>query len=152
MSRNTVISSLVCIALMLAIGFITNHYAPPGEWYATLNKPPFNPPAWIFGPVWTFLYVLIGIAGGLAWTSRARAVAMPWWAGQAILNGAWSLVFFRLHAMAAALAIIALMLICIVAFIRVMWPVDRRAAGLFVPYLAWVSFAGILNASLLALN
>ena len=124
----------------------------PGEWYAGLAKPPFNPPNWIFGPVWTVLYVLIGIAGWRTWERRRHGVAMQLWFAQMVLNFAWSPVFFTWHAIGIALAIIVALLLAVVAFITVSWNRDRVGVWLFVPYAAWVAFATMVNASLLFLN
>ncbi len=124
----------------------------PGEWYAALAKPPFNPPGWLFGPVWTTLYILIGIAGWRTWKDARSSGAMWLWWGQMALNFAWSPVFFSLHNIAGALAIIVALLLTILAFIAVTWKRDRTSALLFLPYAAWVAFASLLNGSILALN
>ena len=125
-------------------------------WYATLEKPSFNPPNWIFGPVWTLLYVLMGIAAGLVWNARhdqgqVRS-ALRLYIIQLVLNATWSLVFFSLRSPAGALVNIVLLLIAIVLCIRAFRVVQPRAAYLLYPYLAWVSFATVLNASVAVLN
>lgn len=132
----------------LAIGFFTR----PGEWYAALEKPGFNPPNWIFAPVWTALYVMIAIAGWRVWRADSGSLAMKLWWAQLALNFLWSPTFFAAHQIGAALAIILAMLATIVAFIAASWKRDRIAALLFAPYAAWVAFASTLNASILALN
>lgn len=132
----------------LAIGFAT----APGEWYAGLAKPPFNPPNWIFAPVWTCLYVLIAIAGWRIWGVARRGVAMRAWWVQLVLNFLWSPVFFAAQQMAAGLVVILALLATIVVFIASARRADAVAAWLFVPYALWVAFASLLNASLLALN
>ena len=124
----------------------------PGAWYAGLVKPSFNPPNWLFGPVWTTLYIMIAIAGWRTWHRRAEGPAMQVWFAGLVANFAWSPVFFTLHQIALALIILFIMWVLIAWFIRLSWHRDRLAAWLFVPYLAWVSFAGILNAALLILN
>jgi len=136
------------LAVGLAIGFLT----APGEWYVSLQKPSFNPPNWVFGPAWTILYLLIGIAGYRIWLARADGTAAKLWFAQMALNFAWSPVFFGLHLTGLALAIIALLLLAIIAFIVAAWRQDRAAALLFVPYAAWVAFATCLNAAIVALN
>lgn len=145
---------VLTLFLLLSVGggLLSGIYNMPGEWYADLAKPPFNPPNWIFGPVWTVLYVLIGIAGWRTWERRQQGVAMQLWFGQMALNFAWSPVFFTWHAIGIALAIIVALLLAVVAFIAVSWNRDRVGAWLFVPYAAWVAFATMLNASLLFLN
>ncbi len=132
----------------IAIGIVT----APGAWYAGLIKPPFNPPNWIFGPVWTVLYICIAIAGWRIWLRQPNGQAMKLWAAQMALNFIWSPVFFSAHRMDIALGVILLMLITIVAFIIKARAKDDFAALLFLPYAAWVVFATILNGSLLYLN
>lgn len=124
----------------------------PGEWYQSLAKPPFNPPNWIFGPVWTALYILIAIAGWRTWTRTRTGGAMAVWWVQLGLNFLWSPVFFTLQNLGLALAIVLSLLVSIVAFIALTWRDDRPSAYMFVPYAAWVAFASLLNASILVLN
>lgn len=132
----------------LAIGFLT----VPGEWYAALAKPPFNPPNWLFAPVWTLLYILIAVAGWHVWQRDRVGGPMKLWWVSLLLNFLWSPTFFSAHQVGAALIVILLLLATIVAFIGTAWRRDRLAAWLFAPYAAWVAFASVLNASLLALN
>jgi tryptophan-rich sensory protein len=132
----------------LAIGFLT----APGEWYAALAKPDFNPPNWLFAPVWTILYVLIAIAGWGVWQRGRSGWPMRLWWTQLALNFLWSPIFFVAHQVGAALVIILLLLAAILAFIATAWRLDRPAASMFFPYAAWVAFASALNASILALN
>ena len=124
----------------------------PGPWYEALSKPPFNPPNWVFGPAWTILYVLVAIAGWRIWERDRSGPAMKAWWAQMLLNFAWSPVFFTLQSVGGALFIVVLMLAAILAFIGLAWNRDRIAALLFLPYAAWVSFATLLNASILWLN
>ncbi len=132
----------------MAIGYVTR----PGEWYATLNKPAFNPPGWVFGPVWTTLYVMIGVAGWRLWRAHHNSRAMELWWLQLALNYLWSPAFFGLHNPALALVVIVVLLAAIIATIAAAWNPDRTAALLFLPYAAWVGFATVLNATLVALN
>ena len=132
----------------LAIGFLT----APGEWYAGLAKPSFNPPNWIFGPVWTLLYVLIGVAGWRTFEHDRNGAPMKLWWAQLVLNFSWSPVFFAAHRIGLALVVVLLLLAAIVAFIVISWRQDRVAAWLFAPYAAWVAFASVLNGSILRLN
>ncbi len=127
-------------------------FAPPGDWYATLNKPSFNPPAWVFGPVWTVLYVMIAVAGWRIWRVAPKSVAMLLWFVQLALNAAWSPTFFGAQQIGLALVVIVAMWLAIGATIRAAWPIDKSAALLLVPYWAWVSFATVLNAALWKLN
>ncbi len=132
----------------LAIGYVT----APGEWYAQLDKPAFNPPNWLFGPVWTVIYALIAGAGWRAWRRDRTGWPMRLWWTQLVLNFLWTPVFFVAHQVGLALAIILLLLATILGFVITSWWQDRVAAGLFIPYGAWVAFASVLNASILALN
>jgi benzodiazapine receptor len=140
------------VALSLGGGLLIGAFNTPGEWYAALEKPPFNPPGWLFGPVWTTLYVLIGIAGWRTWQNARSSASMWLWWLQMALNFAWSPVFFTLHGIGAAFAIILALLLTILAFIVVTWKRDHTSASLFLPYAAWVAFASLLNGSILALN
>ncbi|MBY0565339.1 MAG: tryptophan-rich sensory protein [Hyphomonadaceae bacterium] len=132
----------------MAIGYLT----APGEWYAALEKPPFNPPGWVFGPAWTTLYALIAVAGWRIMQADAGGGATKLWWAQLALNFAWSPAFFSLHQIGLALIIILALLAVIVAFIAIAWRRDRLAAWLFVPYAAWVAFASLLNGAILYLN
>ncbi|MBM3527715.1 MAG: tryptophan-rich sensory protein [Alphaproteobacteria bacterium] len=132
----------------LAIGYVT----APGEWYAALAKPWFNPPGWIFGPVWTVLYILIAVAGWRTFERNRGGWPMRLWWAQLALNFLWSPVFFVAHQIGLALAIVLLMLAAILAFIAASWRQDRFSAWLFLPYGAWVAFALVLNGAILALN
>ncbi len=143
-----VVFLVVVIGGGLAIGLVTR----PDGWYAELAKPPFNPPNWIFGPVWTILYVLIAVAGWRTFRRDAGGTAMKLWAAQLALNFLWSPVFFAAHMVGAALAVVGLLFAAIVGFIAATWTVDRPAAWMFVPYAAWVAFATLLNASIWVLN
>jgi tryptophan-rich sensory protein len=132
----------------LAIGFLT----APGEWYAGLAKPSFNPPNWLFAPVWTVLYVLIAIVGWRTFERDRRGGPVKLWWAQLALNFLWSPVFFGAHRIGLALLIILLLLAAILAFIVVVRRQDSVAASLFTPYAAWVAFASVLNGSILVLN
>lgn len=124
----------------------------PGEWYAGLTKPPFNPPSWVFGPVWSVLYIAIAVAGWRTWQRDRTGLAMKLWAAQMLANFVWSPVFFAAQRVDLAFVIILCMLVGIVAFIGVSWRSDRWSALLFIPYAAWVAFASVLNGSILFLN
>lgn len=124
----------------------------PGEWYASLQKPPFNPPNWIFSPVWTILYVIIGVVGWRVFVRTPDRALKGLWSSQMALNFVWSPAFFGLQNIGLALVIIALLCVNILTF---MWRArkrDRASAALFIPYLAWVGFATILNAAIFLLN
>ena len=145
--------ALIYVTFLLAvvgIGLLIGAVTRPDGWYAALAKPSFNPPNWVFGPVWTVLYVMIAIAGARTWESGTGGSDL--WLAQMALNFAWTPVFFRLHWPGVALAIIVALLVAILAFIARRWRVDRVSALLFVPYAAWVGFASVLNAAIVALN
>jgi translocator protein len=142
---------------VLAVGWIGSIVTLPKipTWYASLAKPWFTPPDWVFGPVWTTLYVLMAIA---AWrVSRVpRALRPPGtmaiFVSQLALNAIWSPVFFGLEALRLALAVIISLFAAIVATLVAFGRVDRCAALLMAPYLAWVGYAAVLNAAIDALN
>ena len=124
----------------------------PGPWYQALQKPFFNPPNWLFGPAWTFLYILIAIAGWRVWLRDSAGTLMKVWWLQLVLNFLWSPLFFTLHMIGAALLVVAAMLAAILAFVALAWQRDRPSALLFIPYAAWVAFATLLNGSIWFLN
>ena len=112
----------------------------------------FNPPNWVFGPVWTVLYVLIGIAGARVWIRERGGVLPKLWFAQIAFNYLWPLVFFTMQRPDLALPVLLAMLASILAFIFVAWDRDRPSALMFIPYAIWVSFAGLLNAAIWWLN
>jgi len=132
----------------LVIGFLT----VPGEWYAQLNKPAFNPPNWIFAPVWTVLYVMIAVAGWRTFERNRSDWSMRSWWLQLGLNFLWSPVFFTAHQIGAALLIILLLFVAVIGFIVMSLRQDRVAAWLFAPYAVWVMFASMLNGAIWLLN
>jgi tryptophan-rich sensory protein len=124
-------------------------------WYQALEKPPFNPPDWLFAPVWTALYILMGIAAWRIWRLRsfeATRTAFAVFGVQLCLNLAWSFLFFGLQRIDLALLEIVILLIAIITNTIVFWRIERLAGLLFVPYAVWVTYATILNASLWLLN
>jgi translocator protein len=145
-------SLILFVVLVVGGGLLIGYLTAPGAWYAQLAKPGFNPPAWVFGPAWTTLYVLIAIAGWRVWRHDRGGWAMRLWWMQIVLNFSWSPVFFAAHQIALALVVVLLLLGAILAFIATTWRQDRVAAWLFVPYAAWVAFASVLNASIWVLN
>lgn len=126
-----------------------------GEWYRSLNKPSWNPPGWIFGPVWTALYAMMGVAAWLIWRRggwSARAPALSLFLVQLALNAAWTPLFFGLRAPGLAFAEIVLLWLAILATLVAFWRVQRAGGWLLLPYLAWVSFAAVLNLAIWRLN
>lgn len=149
---NRYVTLVLFILLVFGGGSLIGYYNLPGEWYASIAKPPFNPPNWIFGPVWSVLYVMIAIAGWRLWENHRMTAAMAIWWIALSFNFMWSPAFFGLQNPALALAVVLMLLALIYVFIAKTWNLDRVAAWLFVPYAAWVSFATLLNASVWWLN
>lgn len=128
---------------------------PPGEWHAALNKPAWNPPSWVFGPVWSTLYVLMAVSAWLVWRRggfAAQRRPLSLFLVQLALNAAWSPLFFGLKQPGVAFVGIVLLWLAILATILAFRRVHPTAAWLLVPYLAWVSFAAFLNGTLWRLN
>lgn len=124
-------------------------------WYAALEKPIFSPPNWLFGPVWTLLYVFMGISLYLVWThptKQDKTKAFIAFGAQLVLNALWSIVFFGLQSPIGGLAAIVGLLVAIVVTIYFFWRISKPASYLLVPYLLWVSFATVLNGAIIALN
>jgi len=148
----------ISLLITLAIGFAASLITRPqiAGWYSTLTKPSFNPPNWLFAPVWTGIYIMIAIAAYLVWkrrdNSRVYAVTIFIYIIQLALNFSWSIVFFGLHGILPALVIILLLWASIVLNIRWFNKFGHTAAFLMVPYLLWVSFASLLNLSIYLLN
>jgi tryptophan-rich sensory protein len=120
-------------------------------WYAGLAKPSWNPPNWVFGPVWTVLYAAMGVAAWLVWRVRDEhdvRIALVWFGVQLIVNVAWSVAFFGLRSPAAGLVVIVLLWWAIAGTIASFASVSLLAAGMLVPYLAWVTFATVLNGAI----
>jgi tryptophan-rich sensory protein len=149
---------IVSILLAEGVGIAGALFTAPAipTWYAGLHKPALNPPMWVFGPVWTTLYLLMGIAAFLVWRRIGERpevkAALVIYALQLLLNAIWSPGFFALHAPGAALVIISLLWVAIVATIWKFYPISRAASYLLIPYLLWVSFASYLNFSIWRLN
>lgn len=124
------------------------------SWYQTINKPFFNPPGWIFGPVWTTLYVMMGIACYLIWKSGhpQKKLLLTLYFVQLGLNGLWSPVFFGMESPILGLVVIVPLLVSVFLCVKKFKLVSLWASGLMIPYLAWVSFATVLNFSIWWLN
>lgn len=124
----------------------------PGEWYAALSKPTWNPPPWLFGPAWTLLYTLMAIAAWMVWKRVGFGKPLKLYFVQLALNAAWTPIFFGAHAMGWALVEIVVLWIAILMTLLSFRRVNTTAGWLFVPYLAWVTFATSLNFTLWRLN
>ena len=133
----------------------TAAFIAPGGWYAGLIKPSWNPPSWVFGPAWTLLYVMMAVAAWLVWREggwKAQKVALGWFVAQWTLNALWTPLFFGLHHIGLALIEIVLLWLTLAVTVGVFRRVKPAAGALLIPYLAWVSFATILNFTIWRLN
>lgn len=127
----------------------------PGAWYRALRKPVFTPPNWVFPAAWSVMYIMIAVSAWLVWETAqpgARLWPMAVFGLHLVLNAAWSWIFFGLRRMDWALAEVAALWLSLVAMIAVFWPINPLSGLLLLPYLAWASFAGVLNATILRLN
>ena len=141
----------VCLGVMAIGGVVTA--TTVDIWYQTLEKPDFAPPDWVFGPVWTGLYILIAVAGWLVWRRvGVHGTAQLLFAGQLALNLAWSVLFFGMTWIGAALVEIVILWIAIAATTAAFWSISRTAALLFLPYLLWVGYAAALNGAIWVMN
>jgi tryptophan-rich sensory protein len=149
------LTAVISCELVGILGAIFTTQSIP-TWYAQLNKPPFSPPNWLFGPVWTLLYLLMGISFYLIWKQeskkKSRKQAIQLFLIQLGMNFVWSPIFFGLRDPLFGLVIIVSMWWFIVATIRAFFPLSKTAAYLLIPYILWVSFATILNAAIVVLN
>ena len=146
-----IVSVVVCL-LAGAVGSLFTS-SSVSTWYATLAKPSFNPPSWLFGPVWTVLYILMGIALYLAWTKRKEANGeIAVFTAQLALNMLWSALFFGLRNPSWALIEIIILWVMILVTMMKFYAIEKKAGYLLVPYLLWVSFATVLNVAIVILN
>ncbi|MEX1997825.1 MAG: TspO/MBR family protein [Candidatus Andersenbacteria bacterium] len=158
MSVNSVLKLVVAIAVSELAGIIGSFVTTPSipTWYAMLHQPEFSPPNWVFAPVWTTLFLLMGIAAFLVWNKglgrKDARIALSIFGLQLILNTAWSIIFFGQQNPGLALLEIAVLWLAILATILVFYKISRPAAYLLIPYILWVSFASYLNYSIWALN
>ena len=157
MNRTQSLKLIVSILLPLGLGAIAGMFTSQAVsgWYASLNKPSFSPPNWIFGPVWTTLYILMGVSSFLIWkqnASKGRNLAMLVYFIQLLLNFGWSFIFFYYKMIGAALIEILLLWSSILVMIVLFYKIKPAAAYINLPYLLWVSFAAVLNASYYFLN
>ena len=142
------------LALVFAAGFIGSRFMP-GAWYASLAKPSWNPPSYLFAPVWTVLYVLMAVAAWLVWRKvgfGGAGAALGLFVVQIGLNALWSYLFFGQHRPDLALCDITVLWVSILAVMLLFWRFDGVAGALLLPYLAWVGFASVLNWVLWHLN
>ncbi len=146
---------IVSLFIVFAVAAIGSFFTADSiaTWYASLAKPEFNPPNWLFGPVWTFLYITIAVSLYLVWNkNKLRGTALYAFALQLALNAAWSVIFFGFHLPFIALLCIILLLFSIAWTIVEFYKVNKTASYLLVPYLVWVTFASVLNYWIVILN
>ncbi|HIJ71712.1 MAG TPA: tryptophan-rich sensory protein [Planctomycetes bacterium] len=159
MKASSVFNLLIAVGISFCASFIGSVATFSGDsfgWYDSLKKPVFTPPGWLFGPVWTLLYLMMGIAAFLVWQkgltkSRVR-IALAFFIVQLAFNAAWSVIFFGFHSAGWALFDIVFLWLAILATIVSFWGVNKFAAVLLLPYIGWVSFAAILNTGFYWLN
>lgn len=155
---NNLAKAIISIAAPLAVGGTAGAFTVtgPGSWYRTIVKPEWNPPAYVFGPVWTTLYLLMGVALWLIWKSEKpeplKQRAILFFVIQLLLNFFWSLIFFRWHSIGGALVEITVLWFFILMTIFAFARINKAAAWLMVPYIAWVTFATLLTAAIYSLN
>lgn len=155
---NNVLKLTIAIIVSELAGIVGSVFTMPSipNWYATLAKPALTPPSWVFGPVWTTLFVLMGIAAFLIWKKgtdhKGVKKALGIFAIQLILNTGWSIIFFGLHSAKSAFVEIIFLWLAILATIIAFSKISKPAAWLLVPYILWVSFAVYLNYAIWALN
>ncbi len=148
----------ISLLITLSIGAVAGIFTAPQvkDWYVYLQKPSFNPPNWVFAPVWTILYIMIGVAAYLVWRHRSNTLdyiqAKRVYFVQLLFNFSWSIVFFGLHQVFISLVIIALLFISIIINMGAFSRISKAAAWLLAPYLLWVSFAAVLNIYIYILN
>lgn len=156
--KNKIARVVVFVAACELVGGIGALFTAPsiGGWYAGLNKAGLNPPGWVFGPVWTILFALMGVAAALVWAkgikNKAVVLALKFFVFQLALNALWSILFFGLHAPSLALLDIVVLWLAIILTTWRFWKICRPAGRLMLPYLLWVSFAIYLNYSVVVLN
>ncbi|MEL6918224.1 MAG: TspO/MBR family protein [Bacteroidota bacterium] len=149
---------IITVGICLLIGFLSGFatQSSVNDWYLTLNKPSFNPPNWIFAPVWSILYVMMGVAAGIVWAKGFHHIwvktALYHFGFQLLFNALWSIVFFGLKNPFWALLIILILLVLILFTIKWFKVVSKTAAYLLIPYLLWVGFATLLNYKIWEMN
>ncbi|MCF7799304.1 tryptophan-rich sensory protein [Candidatus Woesearchaeota archaeon] len=144
---------VICVVLCLGVGFLSSFFTDtgPGSWYDGLNKPSFNPPNWLFGPVWTLLYIFMGVVLYLLWMHNAK-LTLIFFIAQLVLNFFWSFFFFTMQAPLLAFIEIVILLGTLIYTMVLTYPVSTVGFYLLIPYALWVTFASILNLAIYLLN
>lgn len=151
------LTSIISILIAESAGIIGSFFTASSvkTWYTVINKPSWNPPSWVFGPVWITLYAMMGIAAGLVWNKRSlpeARIALWFYGIQLVLNALWSILFFGLKNPGLAFVEIIVMLVLIIITTVLFWRINTWAGVLMIPYIAWVSFASFLNFNIWRLN
>ena len=156
---NKYLKIIYCVAICLAVGYLSSKVTQSSinTWYPEIKKPSFNPPNWVFAPVWTMLFILMGIAAGMVWNkleSNKELVkkGLLFFTAQLLLNALWSYLFFGLNNILLAFIEIILLWLIIYETYLVFKQIDKRASYLLIPYLSWVGFATILTGTIYWLN
>jgi tryptophan-rich sensory protein len=147
--------SLAAFLLLVVCAAYVGASFEVGEWYhETLNKPSWNPPAWVFGPVWSVLYLLMALSAWKVWLGGQpeRFRALGWWLAQLVLNAGWSWLFFGMHRPGWAWVEMTLLIAIVIVCIRAFRGLSKSAANLMVPYLVWLIFAWVLNLAVWTMN
>ena len=150
---------IYCVAICLAVGYLSSNVTQSSisTWYPEIKKPIFNPPSWVFAPVWTMLYIMMGVAAGMVWNkleSNEELVkkGLLFFTVQLLLNALWSYLFFGLNNILLAFLEIILLWLIIYETYNIFKQIDKKASYLLIPYLAWVGFATILTGTIYFLN
>lgn len=156
---NKYLKIIYCVAICLAVGYLSSNVTQSSikTWYPTIEKPIFNPPSWVFAPVWTMLYIMMGIAAGMVWNkleSNKELVkkGLLFFTVQLLLNALWSYLFFGLNNILLAFLEIILLWLIMYETYNIFKQIDKKASYLLIPYLAWVGFATILTGTIYFLN
>lgn len=156
---NKYLKIIYCVAICLAVGYLSSNVTQSSikTWYPTIEKPIFNPPSWVFAPVWTILYIMMGVAAGMVWNkleSNKELVkkGLLFFTVQLLLNALWSYLFFGLNNILLAFLEIILLWLIIYETYHIFKQIDKKASYLLIPYLAWVGFATILTGTIYFLN
>jgi benzodiazapine receptor len=153
-NQRSVLGAIVALVLTFGAAYVGSRF-PVDEWYSALAKPSWNPPNWLFGPVWSVLYLLMAISVWLVWRKEGllgAIVPLIIFLLQLVLNAAWSWLFFGLHELGYAFVEIVALWVAIVVNIILFWRINPISGILLLPYLAWVTFASVLNYTIWRLN
>lgn len=156
--NNSALKKYLPVVIWIVISFLpalVGSYFKPGDWYQELTKPEWTPPGWLFGPVWSILYLSMGIAASIVWNSkRSHRIDIPItvFIIQLVINALWSWIFFGKHTLLYSVIDITLLLIFIIITIFLFYKVNKKAGLILIPYLLWVSFATVLNFNIYLLN